>query len=256
MSSVRSALSSKPVPNDGDDEDLMASEEHAAAVDAEDAEDFDPADLLGKVLAFINQVRSSPQARAFFEKVCKDEQLEPLQLLKWVRTRWASLYDLINRMLDVRLACNKFTLLADDDPKVPNLKPPKSYAMFKLSEGEWSLLKLVRDGLKEPALSCQSFSHSTRPSVYRALPVIEQMQQRWEAMVKDRKYAQIVPALKASLENLRKWYRSLDDSSIYFICLVLDPRIKLAYFEKHWERVYLDAGKACLKTTVSDFSLC
>jgi hypothetical protein len=82
------------------------------------------------------------------------------------------------------------------------------------------------------------------------------MQQRWEAMAKDRKYAQIVPTLKAGLENLRKWYRSLDDSSIYFICLVLDPRIKLAYFEKHWERVYLDAGKACLKTTVSDFSLC
>ena len=123
--------------------------------------EFDPADLLGKVLAFINQVRALPQACAFFHKLCKDENLLPLQLLKWICTRWASLYDLINRLLDVRPTCNKFILLADDDDWILNLKHPKTYSMFKLTEGEWHLLELIRNGLKEPALSSQSFSHAT-----------------------------------------------------------------------------------------------
>ena len=183
MTSIRAALSSKPAADDTNEDDYTFEEKEEVDTaenttdDAADTE-FDPADLLGKILAFVNQVRSSPQARAYFHKLCQDENLPPLQLLKWVRTRWASLYDLINRLLDVRAACNKFTLLADDDDRVPNLKSPKSYAMFKLAAREWRLLELIRDGLREPSLTCQSFSHSTRPSVYRAFPVIELMQER------------------------------------------------------------------------------
>ena len=228
----------------------------AVTTDNSDDLDFAPSDLLGKVLAFVNQVRASPQARSYFLKLCKDENLPELQLLKWVRTHWASLHDLITRLLDVRTACNKFTLLADDDDRVPKLKSPKTYAMFKLSEGEWQLLKLVCDGLKEPASACQSFSYSTRPTVYRAFPVLEFMQQRWETMVKQPQYAKIVPALKAGLQNLRKWYRSLDNTNIYFICLVLDPRVKMAYFDTHWEEEYLDIGKDGLERMVRRYSHC
>jgi hypothetical protein len=165
--------------------------------------------------------------------------------------RWASLYDLIIRLLDVCPACNKFTLLADDDQRVPKLKPPKTYAMFKLTDVEWSFLELIRDGLREPVLSCQSFSHATRPTIYRAFPVIESMQQKWERMAKNPKYAQIIPRLEAGLSNLCKWYQSLDDSSIYFICLILDPRVKMAYFQKHWEDEYPEAGTCALEKTVS-----
>jgi hypothetical protein len=261
MGPVKSALSSKLAADASDEDDYydtlnLADDDNndfpdTAVDDILTAEDFDPADLLGKILAFINQVRSSPQARSFFHKLCEDEKLPPLQLLKWVRTRWASLHDLITRLLDVRPACNKFTLLADDDDRVPNLKPPKTYRMFKLNEGEWRLLELIRDGLREPALACQSFSHAARPTVYRAFPIIESMQQRWERMAKNAKYAQIVPALKAGLDNLRKWYRILDESSIYFICPVLDPRLKMAYFERHWEEEYLEAGKQSLEDAVS-----
>jgi hypothetical protein len=207
MASIKSKLAA-----DEDNDTLEAIGEITATADTADldglldAEEFNPADLLGNVLVFINQVCSSHQAHAFFHKLCKDENLPPLQLLKWVCTRWASLYDLITCLLDVHSACNKFTLLADDDHRVPNLRFPKTYAMFKLNEGEWCLLKLIRDGLREPALSCQSFSSATQPTVYRAFPILESMMQKWERMVENPKYAQIVPALKAGLENLCKWY--------------------------------------------------
>jgi hypothetical protein len=156
MSSIKSALSSRRAIDDNeddeDDDNLHSIEELAAAVDATNdlanAEDFDSADLLGKVLAFINQVRSSPQACAYFHKLCKEEKLQPLQLLKWIHTQWASLYDLIIRLPDVHPACNKFMLLANDDQRVPKLKPPKTYAMFKLTDVKWSLLELICDGLR------------------------------------------------------------------------------------------------------------
>jgi len=60
--------------------------------------------------------------------------------------------------------------------------------------------------LEEPALSCQSFSHTMRPTIYYIFPVLEFMQQRWECMAKLLKYAQIVPVLEVGLENLHKWY--------------------------------------------------
>jgi hypothetical protein len=105
---TKQKLSRKATVGDySDDEDDVADADVADAdLDEDEGDgldtDFDPKDLLGKILAFVNQVRSSPQARTYFGRLCGEEGITPLQLLKWVRTRWASLYDLITRLLDVR----------------------------------------------------------------------------------------------------------------------------------------------------------
>lgn len=41
----------------------------------------------------------SPQARAFFRKTCTEVDVPDLQLLKWIRTRWASLFHFLDRIL-------------------------------------------------------------------------------------------------------------------------------------------------------------
>ncbi|KAG1789960.1 uncharacterized protein HD556DRAFT_1446530 [Suillus plorans] len=74
---------------------------------------FDTGDSLGKALALIEQIRKSPQARAFFCKACKEENIPELELLQWIRTRWASLYKCLDRMLLLRQAINRFTNLAE-----------------------------------------------------------------------------------------------------------------------------------------------
>ena len=79
---------------------------------------------------------------------------------------------------------------------------------------------------------------------------VESMQQKWERMSKSTKYEQIAPALKSGLENLCKWYQALDNSNIYFICLILDPHVKMAYFGTHWEDRYLEDGKESLEKMV------
>ena len=93
--------------DDNDDCDATVVMMAELTEDDEDVDtDFDPKDLLGKILTFINQVCSSPWALTYFCKLCLKEKLKPLQLLKWVQTRWASLYDLISHLIEVQPACN------------------------------------------------------------------------------------------------------------------------------------------------------
>jgi hypothetical protein len=37
--------------------------------------------------------------------MCQEEGLKPLELIKWIRTRWGSMYDLVDRVLVNRAVC-------------------------------------------------------------------------------------------------------------------------------------------------------
>ncbi|PBK88621.1 hypothetical protein ARMGADRAFT_937126, partial [Armillaria gallica] len=91
--------------------------------------------------------------------LCKQEGLAPLQLLKW--------------------AINKFCALADDSPKVPNLKK-KKYANFKILPEEWKLLALIME-----VLDFEPVSHE----------------------------------LEAAIMKIEKWSLSVEQNKLYFICI-------------------------------------
>ena len=110
------------------------------------------------------QIRKSPQARAFFRKSCKETDVPPLQLLSWVKTRWASLFDFLDRILllqpvyrDFMFSCEfadgffrpltAFVQGADDSDKVPDLQG-KYYSDFKLMKRDWEKLKLMHEVLR------------------------------------------------------------------------------------------------------------
>jgi hypothetical protein len=50
----------------------------------------------------------SPQARAFFQQCCEQVNVRKLELKLWVRTRWASLYDFLDRMMALRLVSSQY----------------------------------------------------------------------------------------------------------------------------------------------------
>ena len=65
---------------------------------------FDPGDTLGKLLAFVNQVRmSSEGVREYLARACVLQDIKPLELRLWVRTRWGSL----SHCLEATLAIQK-----------------------------------------------------------------------------------------------------------------------------------------------------
>jgi hypothetical protein len=47
----------------------------------------------------------SPQARTFFKSSCLQVGIQPLELLLWIRTRWASLYKFLERIIIQRKVC-------------------------------------------------------------------------------------------------------------------------------------------------------
>ena len=67
-------------------------------------------DTFGKLWAFINQVRLSPQASAFFFQCCVEEGLPHLELIKYVQTHWSSMYDLLERAFKLKPVSSYFHL--------------------------------------------------------------------------------------------------------------------------------------------------
>ena len=57
--------------------------------------------VLNRILTLF-QIRKSPQARAYFKRICGELGLPELELVQWVRTRWSSLYYFLTRILLLR----------------------------------------------------------------------------------------------------------------------------------------------------------
>ena len=77
----------------------------------------------------------------------------------------------------------------------------------------------MRDVVWEPASACKTFSSEKYPTLQQTLPVLEFMQEKWEQMAREEKYERIKDGIESGLRNLRKWYRSTDETDIYFISL-------------------------------------
>ena len=102
-----------------DDADIDTS--MAIEADADDVEamaaitivDYDPGDTLGKLMAFINQLRmSSEDVREYLIRTCVLQNIKPLELLLWIRTRWGSLTHCLESTLAVQKVCNLIIVIS------------------------------------------------------------------------------------------------------------------------------------------------
>ena len=111
--------------------------------------DFEVGDVVGKVMAFVNQLRpASEPTRDFLKQLCHTNECSPRDLKLWVRTRWGSLSDCFEVVLSMRAAIDDFCTLADGKSNLPPLQKPKSWQNFKLEKAEWCIIKLAYKCLK------------------------------------------------------------------------------------------------------------
>ena len=73
--------------------------------------------------------------------------------------------------------------------------------------------------LQEPRDAQASFSSETSPTVWRAIPTLECLQNRWETMARTPKFAPVRVAIEKGLEKVRKWYKTVNGNDVYFVCL-------------------------------------
>jgi hypothetical protein len=83
------------------------------------------------------------------------------------------------------------------------------------------------------------------------------------------KFSDVEHAIRKGLQNIDKWYRKVNDTDAYFICLgmlgfplrshsflylplqALDPNIKTAYAKEKWQPEFYEAGLRRLEEVVS-----
>ncbi|RDB17317.1 hypothetical protein Hypma_001667 [Hypsizygus marmoreus] len=87
----------------------------------------------------------------------------------------------------------------------------------------------------------QYFSAEKQPTLWRALPALEELQTAWEKKCDDPHYAPYRDALTDGLEKLNKYYALLnkyyallDKKPAFVLALVFHPYYKLAYIKHAW----------------------
>ena len=55
--------------------------------------------------------------------------------------------------------------------------------------------------------------------MWRTIPVLEFLLQSWENMSEIQKFSTVKDAILKGLENIDKWYRKVNDTDAFFICL-------------------------------------
>ncbi|KAG1842747.1 hypothetical protein DFJ58DRAFT_731906 [Suillus subalutaceus] len=94
----------------------------------------------------------------------------------------------------------------------------------------------------EPASATQTSSSSHNPSVWRMILVLEFLQKSWENMANLPRFSKVSDAIQNALENVAKWYHNTEDTDVYFICLALDPNVKIAYAKHQWDKASFEIG--------------
>jgi hypothetical protein len=63
------------------------------------------------------------------------------------------------------------------------------------------------------------FSADKNPTLYRALPALEDLQSAWEAKLEDPQFELYHDAIKDSLAKLMKYYQKFDEKPAYILAL-------------------------------------
>jgi hypothetical protein len=80
----------------------------------------------------------------------------------------------------------------------------------------------------------QYFSSEHKPTLWRALPAIEDLQTAWEVKHDNPQYIIYKNAINDGLAKLNKYYSQFDEKPSYVIALVLHPYYKLSYIAHAW----------------------
>jgi hypothetical protein len=126
-SKLRTAEKDQPEDGDGHESEMQDNDDVDVSLEIEAAADdveamasttlvsFEPGDVLGKLLAFVNQVRmSSEGVRDYLKHACVVHQLKPMQLRLWVRTRWGSMSNCLESTLAIQKVCVAYHLAREN----------------------------------------------------------------------------------------------------------------------------------------------
>ncbi|KIL66524.1 hypothetical protein M378DRAFT_75115 [Amanita muscaria Koide BX008] len=75
-------------------------------------------------------------------------------------------------------------------------------------------------------------------------------------MTLDPEYAPVSAALKKGLEKINKWHQVVETTNMYFICLALDPCVKLEYCRNQWDSGKFSKGERAFQNVFDIYAGC
>ena len=155
--------------------------------------------------------------------------LVELMVIRDNSTRWNSTFDSMMRAIDLYPALQLFSFDHEDD-----------LGDDKLQREDWDDIKEECAALrpfKELTIELQSQATSgNHGSVWETLPALELLLEHMEQL----KYrlvdtdTRLAFCVNNSWKVLQKYYKKSDENLVYAMATLLNPTLRLSYFEKHW----------------------
>ncbi|KAH9036504.1 hypothetical protein EDB85DRAFT_1852371, partial [Lactarius pseudohatsudake] len=108
------------------------------------------------------------------------------------------------------------------------------WSVFALSDMDWARVVDVKAILADSNHVLHHFSADKHPSLYCALPALEDLQSAWEAKLDNSQFELYHNAIRDGLVKLMKYYCRFDEKPAYILALVLHPYFKLHYIKLAW----------------------
>ncbi|KIL54933.1 hypothetical protein M378DRAFT_182369 [Amanita muscaria Koide BX008] len=164
--------------------------------------------------------------------------LKSLQLLRDVRTRWDSVYFMIQRFLQLRQAIEHF------------LTNPlnKDIAHLRMTDAEWNQLEDFGAVLMIPHVVQHSLCAEKLPTLASSLPNFEMFMTAWETL--GAKHPPLKRYTEIGLKWATKYYRRMDNTKAYVIAMFLNPSFRMAWITSHWDEKYIRQATKTIKETI------
>lgn len=199
-------------------------------------------DVIAAIRTLAVKIQCSGQRIEYFNKLQRESGIAtPFVIPLHSNVRWGSAYKMLDRAYRVRQAVRLFIAAADElfgpitilrrDGRVFKKIP---WSAFKITEMDWVRVLDVKLILEDSNHIQQYFSSEHKPTLWRALPAIEELQTAWEAKRDDPQFAIYRNAIVDGLAKLNKYYSRFDEKPSYILALVLHPYYKLSYIAHAW----------------------
>ncbi|KAJ7715225.1 hypothetical protein DFH07DRAFT_785644, partial [Mycena maculata] len=118
---------------------------------------------------------------------------------------------------------------------------------LQLTADEWNRIDLFLNVLQSAQDAQHQFSSDLRSTLHLAIPALEKLHAEWTSKGSKEKYFPFHEAIEAALSKVDEYYKKTGNSNSYVLAMVLDPRRKLVYFEKHWPKSLQASAKKALE---------
>ncbi|CAB4414418.1 unnamed protein product [Rhizophagus irregularis] len=200
--------------------------------------------VIPRLRKLIVKIRSSPQRRDRFSRQCNlNPNLKTLNLILDVKTRWNSTYLMLQRAFELREPLEEITAI------------DRELEEFTIFTDEWEIIKELCRIFEIFHKATEHMFKSNFITLSSSIPVYNVLLDHLEKLLdtNDRNFCpnlEVRNALRKGYEKLKVYYAKTDDSYVYPIATILDPRVKLKYYQQQdWEQEYIDAARKIVTDT-------